>query len=430
MTFSISINESINRRLESVAVNSGSLQSLYNGHVVKAHKEAEHRCYIIPPALAEAIYQHRINSHEKGKEELLSSKEEGVLLNQDQIAERHIKHCKHTNNFRQDRASASHFPNTKTKQMDILVYDAGHKDKLPGTLITSKLKPGKFNDDSVAKALENASHVYEFYLKIFNRNSVDGHGMNIISSVHFEEGYENAFWDGRQMVYGDGDGKYFLPFVLFLDVVGHELTHGVTGNRLAYRRDAGALNESNSDVAGSMIEQFVNNQTVVEASWKIGYSQKLNDGKGMGILVDPETKKTYPLRLMNDPGKAYDISGIGKDDQVSKYPDRYTGTEDEGGVHTNSGIPNKAFYLACKEIYDIATSKTEEENVGLHSWDVIGDLWYKVNQTDGLISRTATMPEFANATIKVANQAYKKRPEVEKALRHAWKEVGLDHLLK
>ena len=173
------------------------------------------------------------------------------------------------------------------------------------------------------------------------RNSIDDRGMRLDGYVHRGVRYNNAFWDGREMVFGDGDGRIFSDFTGSLDVIGHELTHGVTEYtaNLEYHVQSGALNESMSDVFGSLVKQWVAQQTADQADWLIGA-----DIFTPGMDADA-------LRSLSRPGEAYDNELLGKDPQPAhmrdfvELPDTEDG--DNGGVHINSGIPNKAFYLAA-----------------------------------------------------------------------------------
>src|SRR5262249_49533152 len=152
---------------------------------------------------------------------------------------------------------------------------------------------------------------------------------------------DNAFWDGRQMIYGDGDGQQFLSFTRSVDVIGHEMTHGVTQHEagLIYWGQTGALNESLSDVFGSMVKQYVNNQTADQADWLIGQGLFTPLVKGVAI------------RSLKAPGTAYGVPVpdpvLGKDDQPSHMSNYNHTLQDNGGVHINSGIPNNAFYRAA-----------------------------------------------------------------------------------
>ena len=250
-------------------------------------------------------------------------------------------------------------------------------------------------DTAVNEAYDGLGHTFDFYLKTYRRNSIDNRGLWLLAYVHYGHGYDNAFWNGQAMYFGDG--SVFNRLTYCLDVIGHELTHGVTQYEagLAYQDQSGALNESISDVFGSLIKQYVLKQTASDADWLIG----------RGLI------KKYPdqsLRSMKAPGTAYDNPLLGKDPQpgdMSHYVD--TGT-DNGGVHINSGIPNLAFYLAATAI-------------GGHAWEKAGQIWYDTVRDPELLARaeTATFADFATLTVKHATQLYGTGPE-EAATRKAW----------
>src|SRR5436305_5152026 len=161
--------------------------------------------------------------------------------------------------------------------------------------------------------------------------------MRLDSTVHSGIRLANAMWNGRQMIYGDGDGKLFNRFTSSLDVIGHELTHGVTQFTagLDYSGQSGALNENISDAFGIMTKQWSLNLTVRESDWLIGASLLAPGINGKGI------------RSMKEPGSAYDDPQLGKDPQPGHMRKYVETSEDNGGVHINSGIPNRAFYLAA-----------------------------------------------------------------------------------
>ena len=183
-----------------------------------------------------------------------------------------------------------------------------------------------------------------YYQTIHNRNGIDGSGGPRISSggstaviqsrVHYSSNYNNAFWNGSYMTYGDGDGTTFSPLVT-LDIAGHEMTHGVTERtaNLTYARESGGLNESMSDIFGAMVESFARGGVVDADTWKIG-EQAYTPANGTGDA----------LRSMSDPPSA------GDPDHYSErlYPGTCTpsNANDQCGVHSNSGISNKAFFLA------------------------------------------------------------------------------------
>ena len=219
-----------------------------------------------------------------------------------------------------------------TDQPHRTIYDARHHTDLPGRKVRSEgSDPGK--DATVNRAYAGLGATFELYLKAYERQSIDGNGLPLDATVHFDNDYNNAFWNGEQMVFGDGDGEIFLDFTIPIDVIGHELTHGVTQYtaNLTYFGQPGALNESLSDVFGSLIKQYTLGQTAAEADWLIG----------AGLLAPRVTGKA--LRSMKAPGTAYDDDVLGKDPQPATMDDFVRTGRDNGGVHINSGIPNHAF---------------------------------------------------------------------------------------
>jgi Zn-dependent metalloprotease len=219
--------------------------------------------------------------------------------------------------------------------------------------------------------------------------------------VHYGQGYDNAFWNGEQMVYGDGDGTLFTAFTGPLDVTGHELTHGVTQYTAAldYYGQSGALNESVSDVFGTLIKQHHFGQTSENADWLIG----------QGLLAPGING--VALRSMKEPGTAYDDPQLGKDPQPA-HMDHFVHTyRDNGGVHINSGIPNRAFYLVAAAI-------------GGNAWEKAGKVWYDT-LTGGSLSATAEFAAFAAATTATAEQLYGSSSAEAGAVRDAWTGVGV-----
>ena len=202
-------------------------------------------------------------------------------------------------------------------------YTCSNGTTLPGTLLFNE--GGSSSDTTAMAAYNNAGTTYDYFYVKHNRDSYNNAGATLSSSVHYSTNYNNAFWNGSQMVYGDGDGTTFAPLAKSLDVVAHELTHAVTGSTagLVYKNESGALNEAMSDVFGAATEAYKDGAITAD-TWKIGED-----------VYTPGTSGDA-LRYMNDPalGGDYDY-----------YPTRYVGTSDNGGVHWNSGIQNLAFKL-------------------------------------------------------------------------------------
>ncbi|MGW2826735.1 M4 family metallopeptidase [Streptomyces sp. NPDC001443] len=277
------------------------------------------------------------------------------------------------------------------------VYDAEHRQNLPGELRRAEGQ-AEVSDTSVNHAYDGLGATFGFYLQILSRVSIDGYGLPLVASVHYLEDYNNAFWDGRQMVFGDGDGQIFGDFTQSPDVIGHELTHGVTQYtaNLAYMGQSGALNEHLSDVFGSLVEQYAKGQTVEEANWLIGEE-----------LLRPGVQGVA-LRSMKAPGTAYDDDVLGKDPQPAHMDDFVHTFADNGGVHINSGIPNRAFYLTAAQL-------------GGHAWDAAGRVWYEV-LTGGKLDPDADFRSFARLTVDTADAH---GPQQHDAVVHAWDTVGV-----
>jgi Zn-dependent metalloprotease len=244
------------------------------------------------------------------------------------------------------------------------------------------------------------------YYEIFERHSIDGNGMELVSVVHFLQGYDNAFWNGERMVYGDGDedlpvsDRLFNRFTIAIDIIGHELTHGVTQYEanLVYKNQPGALNESFSDVFGSLVKQRVKNQTAAQADWLIGEGLFTSNVNGKAI------------RSMKSPGSAYNDPLLGKDPQPGHMNDYVQTTSDNGGVHINSGIPNKAFYNVAMAL-------------GGHAWEKAGKIWY-VTLKDKLNANSDFMAA-AKATVEVAGTLFGADSTEQKAVKKGWEDVGI-----
>ncbi|HKQ21794.1 MAG TPA: M4 family metallopeptidase [Nitrososphaeraceae archaeon] len=286
-----------------------------------------------------------------------------------------------------------------SNKLDRTIFDAQNKESLPGKLI--RHEGGKaVGDRTVVEAYDYSGYTYNFFKNIFKRNSIDTRGMKLDSTVHYGEDYNNAFWNGTQMVYGDGDGEIFQRFTKSIDVIGHELTHGVTQYEAAleYEGQSGALNESFSDVFGSLIKQYSLKQKSVEADWLIG--DGLFSSKVKGVA----------LRSLKRPGTAYNDPTIGKDPQPGHMKDYVDTTSDNGGVHINSGIPNRAFYLTAIEI-------------GGYSWEKPGKIWYST-LTEKL-RENSNFHDAANSTFEVSGVIYGKNSKEQQAVKKAWASVGI-----
>jgi Zn-dependent metalloprotease len=284
------------------------------------------------------------------------------------------------------------------------VYDAEHGGQaaLPGKRARGGGDP-PVSDAAINQAFDATDATYDFYKSSYGRDSVDGEGMELISSVHFSRSFDNAFWNGSQMVYGDGSGHIFQVGALTssIDIPGHEMTHGVTEHTagLEYSKQPGALNESFSDVFGSLIKQHSLGQTADVADWLIG----------AGTLVP---SLGAALRSMKAPGTAY--SGDRQPATMADYadlPDDGNPENDNGGVHINSGIPNHAFYLAATAL-------------GGKAWEKAGKVWYQT-LTGGHLTPHASFKEAAEATLAVATELFGESGAEHAAVAAAWQQVGV-----
>jgi Zn-dependent metalloprotease len=286
---------------------------------------------------------------------------------------------------------------TGTKRRTI--YDARNGSRLPGRLVRGEGDP-RSDDRAVNEAYDGSGATYDLYFTEFGRNSIDERGMRLDSTVHYGRKYDNAFWNGQQMVYGDGDGELFNRFTIAIDVIGHELTHGVTEYEagLEYQDQPGALNESFSDVFGSLVKQYKRRQTAKEADWLIG----------KGLLA--RGVKGKALRSMKEPGTAYDDDILGKDPQPGHMTDYVRTRDDNGGVHINSGIPNRAFYETAIRL-------------GGNAWAKAGQIWYTTLRDK--LRPTSSFKDAARWTVAVARDLYGAGSLEQKAVRGGWVAVGI-----
>lgn len=286
------------------------------------------------------------------------------------------------------------------------IYTAAEQNILPGQRVRGE-GDAPTGDAAIDEAYDGAGETYALFKETYGRSSIDGQGMPLNATVHYRKGYDNAFWNGNQMVYGDGDEdlpenqRLFNRFTIAIDIIGHELTHGVTqfSAGLVYQDQAGALNESMSDIFGSLVKQRVRGETAVDADWLIG----------AGIFT--ANVNATALRSLKAPGTAYDDPVVGKDPQPA-HMDQYVHTEnDHGGVHINSGIPNHAFYLMATEI-------------GGFAWEKAGQIWYTALQSK--LNAHATFQEAANVTHQIAADMYGAESAERQAVHNGWMGVGIE----
>ncbi len=274
------------------------------------------------------------------------------------------------------------------------IYDQKHSEEMVLGHPTRAEGAPPVDDAGVNQAYDGFGATYQFYWDVFQRDSIDNGGMPIMGLVHFSNDYDNAFWDGQgHMFFGDGDGTMFTPLTNSLDVIGHELTHGVTQYmaNLSYVTQSGALNESISDVFGSLVKQYAKKQDAASADWLIG-----NDI--VGPMLQPA------LRSMKAPGKAN-----AHDSQPADMDHFVKTAQDNGGVHTNSGIPNHAFYV-------VATT------IGGKAWEKAGKIWYE-SLDDAQIKPNCDFATFAKVTLRQAQQLFGATSTEADAVKAGWDAV-------
>lgn len=342
-----------------------------------------------------------------------------ALRGDEHLAEMARSLLRQTEKIRQDRADHAHpglaptvpagraglmpgatpaGPLARTMAPDRRIHDGQHKAALPGPLLRGEGQPPSGVDEA-DRLFDAMGEVFSLYAEEFARDSLDGRGLPLIATVNHRRNYNNAFWDGNQMAYGNGDGKLFRSFV-DLSVVAHEMTHGVIQHSggLVYQDQSGALNESLADVFASIVVQRHLDQRPAEADWLIG-----------GSILGPEVRGAG-LRSMRAPGTAYHDDLLGQDPQPFHMDNFLSTSDDNGGVHINSGIPNHAFYLYCMYL-------------GTPAWEKPGQIWYRALQD--LNNPMASFAEWADQTVAAAIALYGMGSPEMVMLRRAWKLVGL-----
>jgi Zn-dependent metalloprotease len=315
-------------------------------------------------------------------------------------------HIDHSSRLRAQRALKSQDrPESKLGKRLLArqVFDAQGQTFLPGKLLRDEDDPPT-RDKHADQAYENVGIAMQFFKTVLGRDSVDGKGMRVDASVHYGYRFPNAMWTGEQMIVGDGDGRHIQDLAHSLGIVAHEFVHGVTqhivrgglgvvevtGQPPALKGEAGALNESFSDVFASMIKQWHAGQDVTQADWLLG-EDILAPGAGKAI------------RSLKDPGN--NRLTWRNDDQIKDYR-RYKATDE---AHKASGIPNHAFYLAAMRL-------------GGKSWETLARIWLK--GFDRLRVR-GTFLDAAHYTMDVAAALHGKGSEPHDAVKAAWRKVNV-----
>lgn len=290
---------------------------------------------------------------------------------------------------------------------DFTIYDAKHEEDPDWSDENiARRKDGPVHEDYIVNdAHDNITHSLTFFQKL-GIDSFDGKGMPVKAAVHVGQNYNNSYYTRGTVNFGDGDGWLFKDDAKDLTVVAHELGHGIVGmylGGLVYWGQSGALNESFADILGvSALQYVLGEKAVPQASW-------LFNQVGMVPYEDENGNEVHPaLRSLKAPGTAYvDHPLIGTDPQPADMSGYYAGSEDNYGVHINSGIPNHAFYLAATKL-------------GGQGWDTILPVWI---ETARVLPARTNFKTFAETTLRIAKSLYEGRPDVVRAIRQAWNKV-------
>jgi Zn-dependent metalloprotease len=351
-----------------------------------------HRCTIVPPYMLEELA--------RSAEPAVAAEARQALRHDTSVRELRSAPTARPKKHRKHRPGAPGAGTSATPVPERTIADAKGTQTTPGTTVRHEGDAAS-SDPAVNEAYDGLGATWELWWQGYQRNSLDGQGLPLLATVHYGRNYDNAFWDGTQMVFGDGDGVIFERFTKSVDVIGHELAHGVTEHTagLLYQGQSGALNESISDVFGVLVKQKALGQSAAQADWLVG-AELLNS-----------SVQGRALRDMRNPGTAYDDPRLGKDPQPA-HMDGYVDTQDDnGGVHINSGIPNRAFVLAA-------------DAIGGNAWEGPGAIWYAVVSGAG-IKADCDFATFADLTVAAAASAHGDGSAEQKAVRSAWEQVGV-----
>jgi Zn-dependent metalloprotease len=329
--------------------------------------------------------------------------------------ERLLNHIKQSAGLRSKRAIAYNYTgvrNTITanlirlREKNIHFYDCKESHDLPPKpsfkinekYERKKKKPTLLRKLIATREIENMETVYDFWHENFARESFDAKSAVVKYYANYGKNYDNAFWDGENLMFGLGDPSYFNPFGRFIDVQGHELGHAIIQYEadLIYEGQSGALNEHVADVFGITVKHWTEGNDVNTGSWLIG----------QGLWKPRQGSNYRALRDMASPGTAFP-----GDDQPAHMSEFYSGQEDNGGVHINSGIPNKAFYLLSTRL-------------GGNSWDKPLKMWYQTIKDQRVTGQRTDFLSFAVATYNVAKKKYDEA--TANLVRDCWGQVGLE----
>lgn len=331
------------------------------------------RCFYIPPHIIDRLLR---TAHQLGLD--------AEALQRTAVASQKLREQRRSEGF----GNLAMLTPPRPGKGDRQIFDNQHQWTVGGPLVRGE-GDAPVSDSAANAAYEGLGVTRQFYREVLNRDSIDNAGIELLCHVNFGVGFDNAFWDGTHLVFGNGSGQVFKDLTSDIDVIGHELAHGVTQYTagLIYTDQPGALNESFSDVFGCCVEQFASGQDAGEFNWLIGED----------VMADQLYGEA--LRSMAHPGTAYDNPILGKDPQ----PDSMAGYVPGGGPHLNSGIPNRAFYLAAIELGTPQAAKIwygALQNLGPNAQFV--DAARQCSENARILARQGAVPRHAAQTVRSA----------------------------
>ena len=281
-----------------------------------------------------------------------------------------------------------------------IICDAQNKTMLPGKIVRREGKPAK-GDPAVDETYEWLGTTYHFFWDVFKRDSWDGKGAALKATVHYDKNFNNAFWDGKQMIIGDGDKKLFKRFSS-MDMIAKQFSNGVvqTDTKLTYWEQSGTLMNSMALVFAILAKQYALKQTAAQADWLVGEGIFTSGVKGRALFS------------FAAPGTAYNDPKLGgKDPQPAHMKVFVKTSDDNGGIHTNSGIPNHAFH-------QVATA------LGGFAWEKAGRIWYDAMR-DKQLKADARFSDFARITFQHARKLFGPKSHESIAVKDGWAKVGV-----
>jgi len=288
-----------------------------------------------------------------------------------------------------------------------VIYDAQHLELIPGKIIRQE-GTAPVKDKIANEVYNNLGMVYDFFNNVYGRHSVDNKGMPLRVVIHFGKNFRNIFWDGRNIVIGDGDDimknfheKEFLAHDFTFAMIQYE-------SGLEYWGESGSLMVASGHIFGCLCRQYYNKENARQASWVFGENSLSGRGirRGLFSISDPGTAYVGHPQIGTDQNKFHilDMMVVDKKNDKSAI--------DQGGVHINCGIPSRAFYLASIMI-------------GGNAWEIAGRIWYETLLSKDL-SKAPDFADFARLSSDIAERLYGKGSIPALAFQRGWALVGVD----